>query len=134
MNLLGLATVFAAVAHDMKDNSEGLEKAAEIVEAEAKSALGTYRYDWPPLGPAAVAKHGDTPLVDTGAMRDSIHHVVEGNRAVIGTDSEIAVYQTYGTSRGIPPRPFMAPAALAKEHEIVEAIGQAVIRKFEGTI
>lgn len=133
MNLLGLAVAFAGIAKELHNHSEGLEKAAQLVETEAKSAIGSYRYNWPPLGPTAVAKHGDTPLLDTGALRESIEHVVEGNSAFIGTNSEIAFWQTHGTSRGIPPRPFMMPAAIAKEHEIVEAIGEAVIKKFGGS-
>jgi len=84
-----------------------MKEACVIIEDDAKDAIGTYRYGWPPLGPAAVAKHGDTPLLDTGAMRDSIKHTVESAHVgYVGTNSEYAKYQELGTSK-IPPRPFL---------------------------
>jgi hypothetical protein len=55
-----------------------VEKACRMVEKEAKTAIGTYRYDWPRLEPETVARKakGDTPLLETGELRDSIQHIV----------------------------------------------------------
>jgi hypothetical protein len=55
-----------------------VEKACRMVEKEAKTAIGTYLFDWPPLQPETVARKagGDTPLLETGELRDSIQHVV----------------------------------------------------------
>jgi hypothetical protein len=67
------------------------------VRDAAKKAIGTYRYKLPALGPDAVAKHGDTLLLDTGELPDSISafvemHGPEHGRAAVGSDDQIAVY------------------------------------------
>jgi phage gpG-like protein len=79
---------------------------------EAKTAIGTYRLDWPPLKPETVARkaRGDTPLLETGELRDSIEHMVarEGTEVVgyVGTNDPIAKYHELAT-RTIPPRSFL---------------------------
>src|SRR2546430_4626097 len=69
----------------------------------------------------ALPIYGDTPLLETGEMRDSIHHHVDPHEPAgyVGTNNKIAVYQELGTDR-IPPRSFLAGAATHKEHEIHE--------------
>ena len=52
---------------------------------------------------------GQPPAVDTGRLRASITHRIEGNVAFVGTTVEYAAYLEYGTSR-IEPRPFLHPA------------------------
>lgn len=58
------------------DCSKALEKAALFIENEAKLRC---------------------PVGDTGLLRASITHDVEGNEAVIGTNMEYAPYVEYGT-------------------------------------
>lgn len=129
-NCLAAAMFFGALAHRIK-LGEGLEEAARVVETEAKRVIGTYDYNWPPLAELTLKrKAADTPLLETGAMRNSISHVVEGKSAFVGSNSEIALFQELGTVR-IPPRSFLLQAALHKEHEIREAIGDALIKQFE---
>jgi hypothetical protein len=101
---------------------EALKKAAEIVEEEAKRVIGTYDYGWPALKPETIARksRGDTPLLETGEMRDSIGHTVFPHEAYVGSNDMKAVYQELGTSRGIPPRSFLGGAAMHKEHEVWE--------------
>ena len=49
----------------------------------------------------------DAP-VDTGRLRNSIHHEMEGDDTVdIGTDVEYAVFQELGTSRGVTEKRFL---------------------------
>ena len=48
--------------------------------------------------------------VDTGRLRNSIAHEVEGQDAYIGTNVEYAPFIEYGTSR-MKPRPYLRPAA-----------------------
>lgn len=49
----------------------------------------------------------DSP-VDTGRLRNSIHHEMEdGDTVDIGTDVEYAIYQELGTSRGIKEKRFL---------------------------
>jgi HK97 gp10 family phage protein len=118
--LAGLAVELDRHAH------KAMEEACVILEDDAKDAIGTYRYGWPPLGPAAVAKHGDTPLLDTGEMRDSIQHtVVSSHEGYVGTNSTYAKYQEFGTSK-IPPRPFLGGAIHAKRDEVVKCFGHAI--------
>jgi hypothetical protein len=64
-----------------------VEKACRMIEKEAKAAIGTYRFDWTPLQLETIARKagGDTPLLETGELKDSIEHTVgrEG-RDVVG--------------------------------------------------
>jgi hypothetical protein len=52
---------------------EILEPVAVMLETSAKTAIGTYRFGWPPLAESTLArKAADTPLLETGELRDSI--------------------------------------------------------------
>jgi hypothetical protein len=112
-----------------------VEKACRMVEKEAKSAIGTYKFGWPPLQPETIAHKttGDSPLLETGELKDSIEHVSgrEGGEAVgyVGTNDPVAKYHELGT-RTIPPRSFLGEAAMRKEHKIHEMMGKAVIGTF----
>ncbi len=110
-----------------------MEHAAQIVEKEAKDVIGTYRYGWPTLAESTLArKSADTPLLETGAMRDSIEHSVTGPRtAHVGSNDQNAVYQELGTSK-IPPRSFLMGAAIHKLPEVGHAIGETIVAHLEG--
>lgn len=76
----------------------------------------------PRLAQSTVERKGfERPLYETGALRDSIEHVVmrEGNEVVgyVGTNDPIAKYHEFGTSR-IPARPFLSAAAMRQEDKI----------------
>jgi len=109
-----------------------LEKAALIIETESKRVIGTYDYGWPELADATQAAReqagfpANKPLLLTGEMRDSIGHVVGDKEASVGSNEDKAVWQELGTSKGIPPRSFLAQAAIHKEAEVIQEIGQAV--------
>lgn len=45
----------------------------------------------------------------TGNLRSSISHRSDSKSATIGTNIEYAPYVEFGTSRGMPPRPFIRP-------------------------
>jgi hypothetical protein len=99
-----------------------LSEWSALVCKRAREAIGTYEYGWPPLGPAAIAKHGDTPLFDTGALKESIGafvqmHSAGHGRAVVGSDSDKAVWHELGTSR-IPPRSFLMSSAMRSHKDI----------------
>lgn len=128
MTLLGFAGLLTQLGVGIPAaQHEGLEKAAVIVETESKRVIGTYEYGWPPLKPETVARkaNGDTPLLETGAMRESIQHNSDTNDAHIGSNEDKALWQEMGTVH-IPPRSFLAEAARRKEKEVVDAIGDAV--------
>ncbi len=103
---------------------EGLERGAHLLETRAKEAMGTYTLGWAPLKPETVARKstGDSPLLESGAMRDSIHSVIEGHTAIVASDDPKAPWHEHGTSRGIPPRSFLGEPARRYEAEIVEAM------------
>lgn len=95
--------------------------------------------------------------VDTGQLRQSITHEVEGNTGVIGTNVEYAPYVEYGTGKyasgpyegkgrqtpwafidpktgdliwtaGGRPVPFLEPALLENEEEILNLIEEEIKR------
>jgi phage gpG-like protein len=132
-SLGGSAAHLLTIEADLKLTEEvRVEKACRMVEKEAKAAIGTYRFEnWPPLQPETVARKagGDTPLLETGELRDSIGHVVgrEGGEVVgyVGTNDPVAKYHELGT-RTIPPRSFLGEAAMRKERKIYEMMERMV--------
>jgi phage gpG-like protein len=102
---------------------EGLRAGALVLHREVTAAMGTYRYGWPPLSRATVAKKGaDTPLLASGQLRASIGYmVVDDENAYVGTNDRKAIAHEYGT-RHTPPRPFMGAAAFARQAAIAQAM------------
>jgi phage gpG-like protein len=137
-SLGGFAAHLLTIEADLKITEEVcVEKACRMVEKEAKAAIGTYRFEnWPPLEPETVARkaRGDTPLLETGELRDSIEHVSgrEGGEVVgyVGTNDPIAKYHELGT-RTIPPRSFLGEAAMRKEHKIHEMMERTIAATFD---
>lgn len=113
-----------SVAMPMAEH-HALERAASIVEKEAKDLIGHEHDFWPPLAESTLErKAANTPLLETGEMRDSIEHVVVSHKeAHVGSNNDKAVYHELGTSR-IPPRPFLGRAAMRKADEIAELVGR----------
>lgn len=105
-----------------------LYRAALVVQTEAKRVIGTYDYGWPRLQPETIArKGGDTPLLETGEMRDSIEISVsaDGHTASVGSNNPKAVWHELGTVH-IPARSFLMGAALRTEQEVHEIVGKSV--------
>lgn len=136
---------FLAGAHERIEDAthRGLEKAARIIESEAKAEIGTYQGQagpfaaWQELADATKAdrvaqgfKEND-PLLRTGDMRDSIGHVVSGHEAAVGSDSDIAVFQEMGTSK-IPPRSFLGGAAFRKAEDVAKVLGHSAVMGLVG--
>jgi hypothetical protein len=79
ISLTEAAAKFAFAASELpKVNRQIIEAACRIVRDEAKGSLGTYQKGWPPLQPETIARKatGDSPLLETGEMRDSIEFTV----------------------------------------------------------
>ena len=114
----------------------GLKKCAVAIEATAKAEIGHYQSDAGPfLGWVELAdstkedrvRKGfseNDPLLRTGELRDSISHQVGGLEAVIGSTSDIMVYQELGTEK-IPPRAVLGPAAVHNKKLIIKTLGHA---------
>jgi phage gpG-like protein len=116
----------------------GLKKCAVAIEATAKSEFGVYQGEvdpfaaWAPLAASTQAERErlgytpDDPLLRSGELQDSVSHVVSGTEAVIGSDSEVMVYQELGTPT-IPPRAVLGPAAIRNKPLIQRTLGLAVV-------
>lgn len=65
----------------------------------------------------------DAP-VDTGRLRNSIHHEMEdGDTVDIGTDVEYAIFQELGTSRGVTEKRYLTNAVrnhISEYKQIIE--------------
>ena len=136
-SLGSFAAHLLTIEADLKLSQEVcVEKACRMVEKEAKTAIGTYRFEWTPLQPETVARkaRGDTPLLETGELRDSIEHIVgrEGTEVVgyVGTNNPIAKYHELGT-RHIPPRSFLGEAAMRQEHKILAMMERTIAATFD---
>ena len=121
----------------------GLEKAAVVIETEAKAEIGVYQDEigdivaWAELADSTKVDRlskgftENDPLLRTGELRDSIEHQSALTEAVVGSNSEIAVFQELGTEK-MPPRSFLAGAAMRKEEEVVAILGESVVTALIG--
>ena len=129
MNLLeAIARIAVAEANVKMAEHEALEAAAQMVENRAKGYLGHPHDWWPPLSPATLKRKDNvnSPELESGAMRDSIEHTVEFPSAFVGSNSDIAVLQELGSSRNLPPRSFLAHAAMESGPEIAKLTAKMV--------
>ena len=139
-----LAALTIEVEHEAH---HALERAAIIVETEAKDSMGEYQVAagpfaaWAELADATKADRvaqgfpENEPELRTGGLRDSIQHQVRisgaGGEAHVGSDSQIMVYQELGTSR-MPPRSILGGAAFRKADEVRDVVGGGVVAVIEG--
>lgn len=131
MNLLELAERMSIAAVGIEAHiASAIEEGCVILQDGAKEAIGTYTFGWPRLGPDAIARHGDTPLLETGALKASIEHVSSGSEGWVGTNDPKAAWQEFGTSRGIPPRPFLGGAVMHYGDKVEAKIASEIIKAF----
>jgi phage gpG-like protein len=128
-SLLEGAAYFTAIHAELEHaTKKAVTKSARLIRREARRVLGTYDYGWVSLQEATVAHKatGDSPLLETGELRRSIQFTVEGSRlnwtAYVGSNDPKALWHELGT-RHIPPRSFLAGAAMRMEHEVHEICG-----------
>jgi phage gpG-like protein len=145
MSLLQFITHLAGVKARMDhETNVALERAARLVEAEAKAVIGNYQPEagqfaaWAQLADVTISdkeKLGyappDNPLLREGALRDSIEHAVGDKEAVVGSNSAVAEYQELGTQH-IPPRSFLGGAAVRKGSDVAELLGSATVMALVG--
>ena len=139
LSMLEMITKLAAAEVAIHVNARhALEKVAAAVEKTAKGEIGVYQdaigpfSAWPELAQSTqddrerLGYSANDPLLRDGTMRDSIEHRVAELEAEIGSDSDILVYQEFGTAR-IPPRPVLGPAAEHNHDLIMRELGGAVV-------
>lgn len=81
------------------DHSEEIKKALTEAESRALEKVGMF----------VESEAQENAPVDTGRLRNSITHEVEGGYAVIGTSVEYATHVELGTSRS-RAQPYLRPA------------------------
>lgn len=124
----------SASANIAKELELGFHAIVTEIEETAKEEIGVYQpavgpfEAWAPLAASTKAERvrlgyiEDEPLLRSGQLRDSIESEVVGLAAIIGTKSEIGLWQEVGTDH-IPPRPFIGPAYVRKIDPLMDAIG-----------
>jgi HK97 gp10 family phage protein len=127
--LTGFAAHLLTMSADIElAERAAIERACKIVRKAARNMLGTPQPFWPELKPETIARkaNGNSPLLETGEMRDSIEYtVVNAHEGHVGSNNDKALWHELGTA-AIPARPFLAAAAAGKEKEIVEMMGKMV--------
>lgn len=124
-----------------------MEAGAVLVEASAKAEFGHYQREnmgefdpWAELQDATKQQHiqaivdgeaapdagENTPLLVKGDLRESTHHESSPRQFMVGSESEIMVYQEIGTPEGIPPRPVLGPALYRNTEVVINLVGQAI--------
>ncbi len=121
----------------------GLAEAARLIQADAQRRVsgegggGDVSPDWAPLAPATEARKAalgydsDAPLAGSGALRDSIVVEQDGAAVKVGSTLDVAAYQEFGTAT-IVPRPFLGPALLANQEQIVKLVGERAVAALTG--
>ena len=127
--------------------STAMEAGATLVHATAVAEFGHYQREdmgtltpWEELkaatkqthiqaivdGEAAADAGENTPLLVKGGLRESVSQEADEKGFVVGSESEIMVYQELGTPTGIPPRPVLGTALYRDTDPVLELIGSAV--------
>ncbi len=146
LSLLGFVGHLGVMqAHMIHAQVEGLERALEIIETDAKASLGHYQEQagpfaaWEELAPSTQAERArlgyaeNEPEHRTGRMGDTIEHTVinPGRDGEVGSNDQILEWQELGTAN-MPPRSIIGGAAVRKEQEACEAIEGRVISALVG--
>lgn len=126
------------VAVAVAEQHHALDRAAALVQKEAKAMIGEYQegagelVPWAELADATKddrVKQGfpeNEPLLRTGEMRESIERkVLDGSTAAVGSDNDKAVWQELGTPT-IPPRSFLGIAAIRKGEDAARIVGEGI--------
>ncbi|HEY1772425.1 MAG TPA: hypothetical protein VGH91_04455 [Gammaproteobacteria bacterium] len=128
----GLHLAEIAIAEDEFIHA-GLDRAAALIEREAKREFGVYQPAtgpfpaWPELADSTQQRREDMgytpndPLLASGATKETVSREVHGLDAVVGSTSDLMIYHEFGTSR-MPARPVFGPAWFRNR----EAVGRLV--------
>jgi hypothetical protein len=134
-----LAAAELAMRHSLH---HGLDKAAAVIERDAKAKFGEYQPDVPPYNAWAELAEAtkrdrvargfseNDPLLRSGGLRDSVSRRVEGLEAQVGSTSDVMVYQELGTPT-IPPRPVLGPAAVESREQVSHILSETVVKTME---
>ena len=99
----------------MTSNADEIREGLEDAVYQALEAIGI----------TAEAHAKEICPVDTGRLRASITHAIDGDTVVIGTNVEYAAEVELGTSRR-KAKPYLAPAATQHSDEYKQLATQAL--------
>lgn len=126
----GLARHFETLAATADAKILASERAIGDVVLEHARAIFGDEHLLAPLEPSTVeakarrgAEDPNAPLIDTGALRDSLYVEVEGPLVAIGSDDPRMIYHELGT-RKMPARPVLQLAVVEAEHDV-----RAIVRE-----
>lgn len=137
-DLATAAVFFAAVGREFVGYQDELEAAATILEKQAKDLIGVPQPEWAPLAPATLERKGgvNTPLLETGEMRDSITHNADAHEAHVGSNNPKLKWHEFGSIKlggawggPNPPRPVLGVAMVRAEPAIKDAVGKVVMER-----
>lgn len=141
-------TLAGCVARMEMSLAVAMEAGAVIVEEAAKAEIGHYQREnmgddrgrwegWAELKPATKKdrlRQGydeNDPLLRSGEMRDSIEHVSTMKYFVVGSKSDILLWQELGTAR-IQPRSVLALALFRSTPLVMRLIGKTIEKTLAG--
>jgi len=114
----------------------GLAKVGGLTQTLAAEYIGHELPQWPRLAERTIEEKTrlgyvghvspTDPLLRTAANRDSISVAVEGLTQTVGSPRKEFLWQEMGT-RKIPPRPAIAPAALASLPYAQDVFGEIAV-------
>jgi hypothetical protein len=107
-SILGMAKHFAMIQANVEAaEHRALDRASKLILDECKKEIGNYQSaagpfaGWAPLKPETISRkaNGDTPLLETGEMRDSYERVVGKGEAHVGSNNKKALYHELGPQK-----------------------------------
>jgi HK97 gp10 family phage protein len=122
---------------------KGLDKALELIQADAEKQIGSYQDEagpypaWAPLAEsteADKASHGyptDAPLLREGDLAKSFQHERHEDEGIVGSTDPVMEYHEFGTIK-MPPRPVLGPALFKNKERIQEIMGRAIVEAIVG--
>lgn len=102
------------------NEEEALDRISHKAQDNIRARHGKYPtdYHWEKLKPQTIAqkKSGDTPLLETGELKNSYKIQRKKGERVVYSDIDKAVWMEYGVAmKNIPARPVVEPEARQAE-------------------
>ncbi len=118
-----------------------LEKEAKDKIGHLQQAAGPFK-EWAPLAESTkldkekkgyVFNADYNPLYRQGDLKDSIHHVysITRHEVILGSTSQIMIYQELGTNR-IPPRSVIGATMFQAKNEMAFILGEMLTQWISG--
>ena len=138
----------------MEIHIEGLDSVRDMLNERAEQIVENIAKGVAEAGELVKGAAKDLAPVKSGALRDSITSVADGNTSIVGTNIEYGIYVEFGTgskgdpsvphtskekwtycsdgqfytTSGQPPQPYLVPALKNNEDKIIETIKNAVMK------